>query len=86
MIRAKKVITRYLNQNCAGARIIKTVSEGVYIVEHADKARTEQTLTMNIFCDIMDVKTKQIIARSDLPHDIMQIGYLMPTSWTKDAA
>lgn len=42
----------------------------------------EKTVTINIYGDIMDVKTKKIIATSNLPHDCMESGEKIPDSWT----
>lgn len=41
-------------------------------------------LEMNLYCDIMDKRKEKdkIIAVSDLPHDLLKIGYLLPSKWT----
>lgn len=48
-----------------------------------DKCGETMIITMNLFCDIMDADTKKILAKSNLPHDILKIGYQLPTNWTE---
>ena len=43
---------------------------------------TDRCYAVNIFGDILDGKTKKIIAISNLPHDLSQIGAeQQPTDW-----
>lgn len=39
------------------------------------------TITLNIYCDIIEIETKKVLAISDLPHDVMLVGNEIPQSW-----
>ena len=45
--------------------------------------KDREYLEINLYCDIMDKRKDKdkIIAISDLPHDLLKIGYLLPKSW-----
>lgn len=54
-----------------------------FLSQFPDYQEKASELKMNIYCDIMlesDGKT-QIIAVSDLPHELMKVGYQLPESW-----
>ena len=80
MTNVQKSIQKYIDQMCLGENV-KTELVGdcqVKVTENGGRV----TLTMNIYGDIMDVETRKILAESDLPHDLMRIGYgEMPHSW-----
>ena len=47
----------------------------------------EMFFTMNIYEDILDATTKEVVAVSDLPHDLDKIRlYARPGSWTPNPA
>ena len=48
-----------------------------------DKNGQKMTITMNLYCDILEYDTKKILAKSNLPHDLEKIGQQLPTDWTE---
>ena len=58
-----------------------------YDLNEADKVKVmdqhgaSMTFTSNEFGDILDADTEQIVAISDIPHDIDKIGSRRPTKW-----
>ncbi|NCC43880.1 MAG: hypothetical protein EOM18_09935 [Clostridia bacterium] len=48
-----------------------------------DRTGASMTLTMNLYCDVMDAETRQIYAVSNLPHDLALVGNQLPTKWTE---
>lgn len=80
MTNVQKSIQRYIDQMFIGEDV-KTELVGNSQIKVAEEGGCV-TLTMNIYGDIMDVQTRKILAESDLPHDLMRIGYgEMPHSW-----
>lgn len=80
MTRAQETIIKYIRQNFIDGSIkINMVDlDKVRITDHnGDRL----TLTLNLYCDILDVETGQLYAISNLPHDILSIGTKMPTAW-----
>lgn len=49
------------------------------VVEYRDGTRGR--LTGNLYGDIMNADTKQIIAVSDVPHSLTKCGHIRPTKW-----
>ena len=45
--------------------------------------KDRQYLEINLYCDIIDKRKEKdkIIAVSDLPHDLLKIGYMLPNDW-----
>lgn len=45
--------------------------------------KDREYLELNLYCDIMDKRKEKdkIIAVSDLPHDLLKIGYMLPNDW-----
>ncbi len=82
MTKTQELILRYLNtQNFEGS----TKAVGDYIVEVTDQSGTVKRLTMNLFCDIMDADTQEVVAESDAPHSMDKLArnlYQVPKSWT----
>ena len=42
-------------------------------------------LELNLYCDIMDKRKPEdhkIIAVSNLPHDLLKVGYMLADKWT----
>lgn len=64
----KKFVREYYNTNA------EVIGADEVIVNN-------QILTLNVFCDIMDARTKKIIAESNLPHNLLTIGSELPTKW-----
>lgn len=50
-------------------------------VKVTDRNGESMTFTCNLYGDIMDADTKEILAVSDLPHDLDKIGTKRPTKW-----
>lgn len=55
-------------------------SESSVILRHREPFKIYR-LTINIFCDIMDSRTKEIYAVSDLRHDLDE-PRMVPKEWT----
>lgn len=60
---------------------VKTELVGDCKVKVTDGQGASMVLTTNIYGDIMDADTGKIYAVSDLPHDLLQIGTKLPSSW-----
>ena len=77
---AQEDITRYIRTQFAGGYRINPEGEGV--VRLTDKDGQTMRFTCNIFGDIMDADSKQIIAKSDLPHSLDRLSiYARPKNW-----
>lgn len=46
-----------------------------------DRIGESMTVTLNLFCDIIEADTGKILAISNLPHDILKVGYALPKTW-----
>lgn len=80
MTRAQEDIKRYIETQFAGGYQLTPIGDGV--LELRDITGKTMRFTCNIFGDIMDAKTKQIIAISDLPHDLSKVKLnARPQSW-----
>ena len=80
MTKGQETIIRYLKTQFIGVRYIP---DGNDVVIVRDKAGAEMRFTLNLYGDIMDATTREIIAVSDLPHDILQIGVSAePKTWS----
>ena len=55
--------------------------KGTSVVQMIDSDGTKTDFTCNLYGDIMDSKTKRIIAVSDLPHDMDLVQNQRPTKW-----
>lgn len=71
-------ICNYLSSEFIGCRYELLGKDRVKVI---GKGGEEYTFTCNIFGDILDVKTKEVVAISDLPHDLDLIGNQRPSSW-----
>lgn len=77
MTRGQEAIMRYVSQNFVGGSIrMEAVVEDK--VRVTNRTGEHMTLTMNLYCDILDADNGQLYAKSDLPHDILRIGTKMP--------
>ncbi len=76
---AQADIYKYLSTQFKGCRY---ESIGEYSVKVTDHTGQSMTFTCNLFGDIMDADTKEIVAISDLPHDLDKIGNQRPKNWT----
>lgn len=80
MTTAHKILHRYINQNLkSGCFTFQDIGLDKVLIR--DKNGGRLILTMNLYCDIMDADTNVIYAKSDLPHDLMAIGYRTPNTW-----
>lgn len=77
---AQRDITRFIHtQFTAPYRINPEGKDVIRLTKHNGQTKR---LTCNIFGDIMDADTEQIISESDLPHTISQLPcYARPTTW-----
>lgn len=77
---AHRVLYKYVKENFA---------QGYFSIQYIDpdKVRIQDrkgesiTLTLNLYCDILDAETNEIYAVSDLPHDLTHVGLKTPGSW-----
>lgn len=77
---AQQDIERYIQTQFAGGYHLKEI--GDFIIELEDFRGDTMRFTMNLFGDIMDADTKQIIAISNLPHTLGRLAISdRPTSW-----
>jgi hypothetical protein len=82
MTKAHIILHQYINKKFhEGAVKIQDIGQDE--VKLTDCNGETMTLTMNIYCDIMDADTKQVYAKSNLPHDLNHIGTKLPTDWTE---
>lgn len=80
MTKAQETIIKYLKTQFIGVRYIP---DGNDVVIVRDKNGDEMWFALNLYGDILDAKTGEIVATSDLPHDILQIGVSAePTKWS----
>lgn len=82
MTRAQEVIRNYIYQNYQPDSVLlfPTDKDKIKLI---DAEGGKRTLTINIFCDILDVNTKKILAISDLPHDMDKVDKKLPHRWTE---
>lgn len=74
-------IIRYLDAQFRGCRY-ELIGDDV--VRVTDKNGKIWNLTCNLFSDIMDKSTKQILATSDVPHDLNILSTQRPTKWVNN--
>ena len=79
MTKGQETIIKYLKTQFVGVRYIPK-DDDIVIVR--DKSGAEMQFTLNLYGDILDAATREIVAVSDLPHDILQIGVSDPKTWT----
>ncbi len=81
MTRAQSDIKRYIETQFAGGYQLTPI--GDYTLELEDMTGDTMRFSMNLFGDIIDADTKQILAESDLPHDLCRISTTArPQEWT----
>lgn len=78
---AQKCIIQYLNTQFDDVKMTPIGDSEVTVTDY--KGDT-MTFTINVFCDIVDASTGEIIAKSDLPHDITKVGYQTPKKWVNN--
>lgn len=82
---AQEDIKRYIATQFKGG--YKLTPIGDYTLELMDITGETMRFTMNLFGDIMDADTQQIIAVSDLPHHLDKIKTTArPENWTNQPA
>lgn len=80
MTNAQRFISKYIDQNISGSVKKEFKDDGT--VKITDKHGESMSFTCNLFGDIMDAKTKNILAESNLPHDLDKLNPgAVPTSW-----
>lgn len=80
MTKGQETIIKYLKTQFVGVRYIPKDNDIVIV---RDKTGVEMGFTLNLYGDILDVTTREIVATSDLPHDILQIGVSAePKAWS----
>lgn len=81
MTRAQNDIKRYIETQFAGGYQLTPIGDSV--LELTDMTGETMRFACNVYGDIMDADTKQIIAESDLPHDLCRISTTArPQEWT----
>lgn len=82
MTQAQEVIRSYIYQNYQQDSVLLFPIEKDKI-KLIDADGVKKTLTINIFCDILDENTKKILAISDLPHEVSHVVTQKPRRWTE---
>ena len=82
MTQAQEVIKSYIYQKYQQDSVLlfPTDKDKIKLI---DADGSKMTLTINIFCDILDVNTKKILAISDLSHDTEKVDKKLPHRWTE---
>ncbi len=75
---AQKSIIKYLKTQFTDAQYIL---EGIDLVTVYSSCGYKNTFTADVFCDIIDARTRKTVAVSDLPHDLLHISTDLPGSW-----
>lgn len=82
MSRAQELIVAYVKTQWIMSGI-KVDLKGDSVVIVTDRKGETLELTCNIYGDIMEVGSKKILAKSDLPHDLDKLNpEAMPKKWT----
>ena len=79
MTRAQKILNMWVAQNIKDVTIEQTSADVASLKNR--QGELIMTITTNIYGDIMDMN-HNILAVSDLPHDVSAVGEQMPHSWT----
>jgi len=55
----------------------------LFIKQYPQFKNDREYLEINLYCDIMDRRKEKnkIIAISNISHDLLKVGYSLPTSW-----
>lgn len=77
MTKTQEIIIDFIRENYGEKDYILKDNDKVIFYENEKR----QVLSMNVFCDILNEKN-QIIAESDLPHDLLKVGNKVPEQWT----
>ena len=82
MTQAQEVIKSYIYQKYQQDSVLlfPTDKDKIKLI---DADGSKMTLTINIFCDILDENTKKILAISDLPHEVSHVVTQKPRRWTE---
>lgn len=80
MTQAQNMIMMYIKTQFID-NAISTTPIGDSTIEIKDNTGATMRFTCNIYGDIMDADTKEIIAEADTPHSLQGIGNKMPTKW-----
>ncbi len=84
MSRVQTWVRRYVAQEFELGKV-QLHDEGEHNVRVMDGSGESLLLTTNLYGDIMDARTKEIIAECDVPHDLDQLSrspYREPQHWT----
>ena len=75
----EKYVQQYIRENPGTENLeMECISEGTVKVTDDNGVHKG---TMNLFCDIMDADTKKIIAESNIPHNLDEVGFSLATKW-----
>lgn len=81
MSRAQELIVSYVSTQWIMSEI-KVDLKGDAVVIVTDRKGEKLELTCNIYGDIMEVGSKKILAKSDLPHDLDKLNpEAIPKKW-----
>ena len=83
MTEAQRMIIKYVDENFIKGSV-RVELQGLSEVKITDWKKVSMTLTINLYCDIMDAETGQKIAVSNIPHDLddlKQNPFKLPTGW-----
>ena len=76
---AQKSILKYIKTQFKGVRVRPIGEDRLQVT---DSKGGKLNLSLNLYGDILDADTKQVIAKSDLPHSMDELKvHEMPKSW-----
>lgn len=80
MTQAQKILKKWIDKNFVDVKVEYPTADTATIIDY--KGET-MTVSINLYGDILEVGTNKILAVSDLPHDLLKIGYQIPKTWTE---
>lgn len=79
MTKGQEIIVKYLRTQFVGVRY---TADGSDVIVVHDRTGNSMKFTVNLYGDIMDYDTRQVIAKSNLPHDLAALDMgAEPISW-----
>lgn len=85
LTRVQECIVNYLKTQFHEG-VVTMTPKGDSSIILIDRTGAEMIFSANIYCDILDGDTGQLIATSDVPHTLDAVGTVLPKSWTNNPA
>lgn len=79
MTKAQIILKKWIDENFKEVHIEFPTADTAKIT---DKKGEAMTVGLNLYCDILEIPSKKILATSDLPHDVNLVGNKIPQYWT----